>query len=114
MALAQAQPDITFPHISLNANPPQKCKTASDPIAMPLCRSRDVPKFDGKTPAHLPHFFEDIEILGEAAQISEEAQIEVAIRYTDLDQAEVWLTLTATSGGNWDAFVMAVKDLTIA
>ncbi|KIK76911.1 hypothetical protein PAXRUDRAFT_17860 [Paxillus rubicundulus Ve08.2h10] len=84
---------------------------AGDPIAMPLRGSRDAPKFDGRTPAHLPCFFEDIEILGEAAQILEEAQIKAAIRYADLDEAEVWLTLTAASGRNWDAFVAAVKDL---
>ncbi|KIK79246.1 hypothetical protein PAXRUDRAFT_16430 [Paxillus rubicundulus Ve08.2h10] len=111
MAAAQPQPNITFPHISLNANPPQEHKMAGDPIAMPLRGSRDTPKFDGRTPAHLPCFFEDIEILGEAAQISEEAQIKAAIRYADLDEAEVWLTLTAASGRNWDAFVAAVKDL---
>ncbi|KIK78510.1 hypothetical protein PAXRUDRAFT_163847, partial [Paxillus rubicundulus Ve08.2h10] len=110
-APAQPQPDITFPHISSNANPPQKHKMAGNPIAMPLCRSRDVPEFNGKTRAHLPHFFKDIEILGEAAQISEEAQIKVAIRYANLDEVEAWLTLMAASGGNWDAFVAAVKDL---
>ncbi|KIK83810.1 hypothetical protein PAXRUDRAFT_153018 [Paxillus rubicundulus Ve08.2h10] len=78
---------------------------------MPLCRSRDAPKPDVKTLAHLLHFFEDIEILIKAAQISEEAQVKVAIRYADLDKAEVWLTLMATSGGNWDAFMVAIKDL---
>ncbi|KIK75889.1 hypothetical protein PAXRUDRAFT_171368, partial [Paxillus rubicundulus Ve08.2h10] len=110
-APAQPQPNITFPHISLNANPPQERKMASNLIAMPLCGSRDAPKFDGRTPAHLPRFFQDIEILGEAAQISEEAQIKAAIRYADLDEAEVRLTLMAASGRNWDAFVAAVKDL---
>ncbi|KIJ16505.1 hypothetical protein PAXINDRAFT_29123, partial [Paxillus involutus ATCC 200175] len=79
---------------------------------MPLRRSRDAPKFDGRSPAHLPRFFKDIEILAEAAQINDEAaQIKVAIRYTDLDEVEVWQTLTAASGGDWDAFVVAVKDL---
>ncbi|KIK75830.1 hypothetical protein PAXRUDRAFT_171556, partial [Paxillus rubicundulus Ve08.2h10] len=110
-APAQPQPNITFPYISLNANPPQKRKMAGNPIAMPLRGSRDVPKFDGRTPAHLLHFFEDVEILREAAHISEEAQIKAAIRYTDLDEVEVWLTLMAASGRNWDAFVAAVKDL---
>ncbi|KIJ09274.1 hypothetical protein PAXINDRAFT_29068, partial [Paxillus involutus ATCC 200175] len=57
-------------------------------------------------------FFKDIEILAEAAQINDEAaQIKAAIRYADLDEAEVWQTLTAVSGGDWDAFVVAVKDL---
>ncbi|KIJ06724.1 hypothetical protein PAXINDRAFT_20076, partial [Paxillus involutus ATCC 200175] len=52
------------------------------------------------------------QILAEAAQINDEAaQIKVAIRYTDLNEAEVWQTLTAASGGDWDAFVVAVKDL---
>ncbi|KIK75546.1 hypothetical protein PAXRUDRAFT_18903 [Paxillus rubicundulus Ve08.2h10] len=86
---------------------------AGDLIAMPLCGSRDSPKFDGRTLAHLLCFFEDIEILGEAAHISEEAQIKVAIRYTDLDEVEVWLTLMAASSRNWDTFVAAVKDFTI-
>ncbi|KIK77548.1 hypothetical protein PAXRUDRAFT_17428 [Paxillus rubicundulus Ve08.2h10] len=87
---------------------------AGDPIAMLLRGSRDAPKFDGRTLAHLLCFFEDIEILREAAHISEEAQIKVAIRYADLDEVEVWLTLMATSGRNWDAFMVEVKDLTIA
>ncbi|KIK74477.1 hypothetical protein PAXRUDRAFT_19829 [Paxillus rubicundulus Ve08.2h10] len=87
---------------------------ACDPIAMLLCGSRDAPKFDGRTPAHLPRFFKDLYILEEAAHISEEAQIKVAVRYADLDEAEVWLTLMATSGRNWDAFVAAVKDFRCA
>ncbi|KIJ08234.1 hypothetical protein PAXINDRAFT_28163, partial [Paxillus involutus ATCC 200175] len=79
---------------------------------MPLRGSRDAPKFDGRSPAHLLRFFKDIEILAEAAQINDEAaQIKAAIRYADLDKAEVWQTLTAASGGDWDAFVVAVKDL---
>ncbi|KIJ08298.1 hypothetical protein PAXINDRAFT_18563 [Paxillus involutus ATCC 200175] len=81
----QPQPDITFPHISpANANPPQIRNMAANP---------------------------DIEILGEATQIDEAAQIKAAIRYADFDEAEVWQTLTAASGGNWDAFIIAVKDL---
>ncbi|KIJ20734.1 hypothetical protein PAXINDRAFT_6524 [Paxillus involutus ATCC 200175] len=45
------------------------------------------------------------------ADYNEAAQIKAAIRYADLDEAEVWQTLTAASGGDWDAFVVAVKDL---
>ncbi|KIJ15053.1 hypothetical protein PAXINDRAFT_12312, partial [Paxillus involutus ATCC 200175] len=109
----QPQPDITFPHISpSNANPPQRRNMAANPVPMPLRGSRDTPKFDGRSPAHLLRFFEDIEILAEAAQINDEAaQIKAAIRYANLDEAEVWQTLTAASGGDWDAFVVAVKDL---
>ncbi|KIJ09748.1 hypothetical protein PAXINDRAFT_17183 [Paxillus involutus ATCC 200175] len=97
--LTQPQPDITFLHTH---------NMAANPVPMPLRRSRDPPKFDSKSPAHL----KDIEILAEAAQINDEAaQIKAAIRYADLNEAEVWQTLTAASGGDWDAFVIAIKDL---
>ncbi|KIJ12696.1 hypothetical protein PAXINDRAFT_14457 [Paxillus involutus ATCC 200175] len=84
--LTQPQPNITFPHISpSNANPPQTRNMAANP---------------------------DIEILTEAAKINDKAaQIKAAIQYADLDEAEVWQTLTAASGGDWDAFVVAIKDL---
>ncbi|KIJ11547.1 hypothetical protein PAXINDRAFT_15544 [Paxillus involutus ATCC 200175] len=110
----QPQPNITFPHISpLNTNPPQIRNMATNPVPMLLHGSRDMSKFDGKSPVHLPQFFEDIEILGEAAGIDKATQIKATIRYADLNEVEVWQTLTAASGEDWDAFVVAVKDLTI-
>ncbi|KIJ09796.1 hypothetical protein PAXINDRAFT_17130 [Paxillus involutus ATCC 200175] len=83
--LTQPQPDITFLHVHTHA----------------IAQIKRPPKFDSKSPAHL----EDIEILAEAAQIK------AAIRYADLNEAEVWQTLTAASSGDWDAFVIAIKDL---
>jgi hypothetical protein len=84
---------------------------AANQISMPLRGTRDAPKFDGKTPAQLPRFLEDVEILGDAAGITEEAKIKAAIRYADLEEAEVWETLDAASGAVWADFVTAVKDL---
>jgi hypothetical protein len=74
---------------------------------------QNAPKFDGKSSAQLPRYLEDIEFLGTSANLSEEEQIHTAIRYADLNEAEVWQTLLETTAVavNWVNFVAAVKDL---
>jgi hypothetical protein len=61
----------------------------------------------------LSRSLEDIEFLGTSANLSEEEQIRAAIRYADLDEAEVWQTLPETTAvpAGWVNFVAAVKDL---
>ncbi|KAF9221212.1 hypothetical protein BS17DRAFT_711952 [Gyrodon lividus] len=78
---------------------------------MPMCGTHDTPKFSGKIAAHLLQYLEDINILGDSAQIMDEAKIKAAIRYVDLEEAEVWQTLPKSLGTDWDTFVAAVKDL---
>jgi hypothetical protein len=61
----------------------------------------------------LPHYLEDIEFVGISAHLSKEEQIRAAIRYADLDEAEVWQTLPETTAvpTNWVNFMAAIKDL---
>jgi hypothetical protein len=65
----------------------------ANPFQMPLRGTQNAPKFDGKSPAQLPRYLEDIEFLGVSAQLTDEEQIRAAIRYADLEEAEVWQTL---------------------
>ena len=46
---------------------------------MPLHGTQNALKFDGKTPALLPHFLEDVDILGTAAGITDLEKICAAI-----------------------------------
>ena len=80
---------------------------------MPLRGTQNAPKFDGKTPALLPRFLEDVELLGDAAAITAAAKIRAAIWYADLEEAEGWELLdeAVTAPADWDAFVAAIKKL---
>jgi len=80
---------------------------------MPIHGTQNAPKFDGKTPALLPCFLEDVELLGDAAVITVAAKICAAIRYADLEEAEGWELLdeAVAAPADWDAFVAAVKKL---
>jgi hypothetical protein len=85
----------------------------ANPFQMPLRGILDAPRFDGKTAALLPHYLEDIELLGTSAGLADSGKIKAAIRYADLDEAEVWQTLPEASATilDWDCFITAVKDL---
>jgi len=80
---------------------------------MPLHGTQNAPKFDGKTPALLPRFLEDIELLGDAAAITAAAKICVVIQYADLEEAKGWELLdeAVAAPADWDAFVATVKKL---
>ncbi|KAF9224247.1 hypothetical protein BS17DRAFT_704310 [Gyrodon lividus] len=78
---------------------------------MPMHGTCNAPKFSGKIAAHLPQYLRDIDILSNSAQIMDKGKIKAAIRYMDLEEAEVWQTLPESSGANWDAFIAAVEDL---
>ena len=80
---------------------------------MPLCGTQNTPKFDGKTPALLLCFLEDVNIIGMVASISKAEKIRAAIRYADLEEAEGWELLPEVTAvpADWSNFVDAVKKL---
>ena len=80
---------------------------------MPLRGTQNAPKFDGKTPALLPHFLEDVDILSTAAGITDLEKIRAAIRYADLEEAEGWELLDEVTANppDWVNFAQAVKKL---
>ena len=85
-------------------NPPQQ---------MPLQGTKDAPKFNGKVPALLPRFLEDVDLLATAAGINDTKKICYAMLYADLDEAEVWQTVSTASAVilDWDDFADQVKEL---
>ena len=80
---------------------------------MPLCGTQNAPKFDGKTPALLPHFLKDVDILGTAASITDLEKIRAAIRYADLEEMEGWELLDEVTANppDWANFTQAAKKL---
>ena len=86
---------------------------ANNPQQMPLRGIQNAPKFNGKTPAVLPHFLEDVDLLGTAAGINDAEKICYAMQYADLDEAKVWQTVDAAFAMNpvWSDFVDQVKEL---
>ena len=86
---------------------------ANNPQQMPLRGTQNAPKFNGKTLAVLPRFLEDVDLLGTAAGINDAKKICYAMRYVDLDEAEVWQMVDAASTTNpvWNDFVDQVKEL---
>ena len=80
---------------------------------MPLCSTQNALKFDGKTPALLLHFLEDVDILGTVASITDLEKIHATIRYADLKEAEGWELLDEVTANppDWANFAWAVKKL---
>ena len=80
---------------------------------MPLRGTPNAPKFDGKTPSELPCYLEDIELLGNAAVITIEQKIKVALHFAVLDKVEVWQTLPEATAvpADWNTFVTMVKKM---
>ena len=80
---------------------------------MPLRGTQNAPKFDGKTPALLLRFLEDVDILSTAASIMDLEKIHAAIRYADLEEAEGWELLDEVTANppDWANFAQAVKKL---
>ena len=83
------------------------------PVQMPLHRTPNAPKFDGKIPSELLCYLEDIKLLGNTAIITIEQKIKAACRYAILDEAEVWQMLPEATAvpADWDTFVAAVKKM---
>ena len=93
--------------------PVQNHLMANPAPQMPLCGTQNAPKFDGKTPALLPRFLEDVDILGTAASITDLEKIRATIRYADLEEAEGWELLDEVAANplDWANFARAVKKL---
>ena len=62
-------------------------------IPMLLRGTPNAPKFDGKMLSQLPRYLEDIDLLGDQAGLDQEKKIKAALRYADLEEAELWETL---------------------
>ena len=80
---------------------------------MLLCGTQNALKFDGKTPALLPHFLKDINILSTVAGIIDLEKIRATIRYADLKEVEGWELLdeVTVNPPDWANFAWAVKKL---
>ena len=80
---------------------------------MLLCGTQNALKFDGKTPALLPCFLKDVDILGTVVGVTDLEKICAAIRYADLEEAEGWELLdeVAANPPDWANFTRAVKKL---
>ena len=93
--------------------PVQNHLMANPAPQMPLRGTQNALKFDGKTPALLPRFLEDVDILGTAASITDLEKICAAIRYADLEEAEGWELLdeVAANPPDWANFAQGVKKL---
>ena len=109
--------NIIFPPPAQPTNtrnlPVQNCPMANPAPQMPLCGTQNAPKFDGKTPALLPHFLKDVDILGTAASITDLEKIRAAIRYADLEEMEGWELLDEVTANppDWANFTQAAKKL---
>ena len=93
--------------------PVQNHPMANPAPQMPLHSTQSAPKFDGKTPALLPRFLEDVDILSTAASITDLEKICAAIRYADLEEAEDWELLDEVTAHppDWANSARAVKKL---
>ena len=80
-------------------------------VQMPLHRTPNVLKFNGKIPSELLCYLEDIELLGNVAIFTIEQKIKVTLRYAVLDEAKVWQMLQKATvvPANWDTFITAVN-----
>ena len=80
---------------------------------MPFCSTQNAQKFDGKTPALLPRFLEDVDILGTLVGFTDLEKIHAAIRYADLKEVEGWELLDEVTANppDWANFAQAVKKL---
>jgi len=56
-------------------------------------------------------FFEDVEQLVDYAALDHEQCIKCAIRYTPIDEAEVWVLEPEAKGKDWDKFIAVIKAM---
>ncbi|KAG6325952.1 hypothetical protein ID866_13137 [Astraeus odoratus] len=77
---------------------------------MPLRGSSKASKFDGIA-IDLVQFLEDIEMLCEDVEIdTPDDKIKWACHYASHDEAELWVTLPAQQGNDWNAFYPGAED----
>jgi hypothetical protein len=83
-------------------------------VTMPARRDRNAPKFDKTQPRQLRPYFSELESLFADAQVaSEKEKKELALRYLDLDTADVWETLDEYDAvtKSYEEFKNAVLEL---
>ncbi|KAG2065981.1 hypothetical protein BDR04DRAFT_1031352 [Suillus decipiens] len=79
-------------------------------LTMPLQGMDTVPKFDG-TPARLIPFLEAIDAIANHAMLTDKQQIQAALRYMPIEEAETWEMLDEATLPDWKKFVAVVKLL---
>jgi len=67
--------------------------------SMPFRGSREAPVIDG-SPKTLVRFFDEVERLAQARQLSSEDTIQFAIRYSGDDDYELWNLLESSKGND--------------
>ncbi|KAF9033596.1 hypothetical protein BJ165DRAFT_1377558, partial [Panaeolus papilionaceus] len=81
---------------------------------MPARGARSAPIFNSSKPSELKRYFIDLEYLFKEAKVTNhEEKIGLALRYVDIDVADLWATLpeSSASPANYDAFKRAVQEL---
>ncbi|KAI0258010.1 hypothetical protein BC834DRAFT_837080 [Gloeopeniophorella convolvens] len=81
---------------------------------LPVCGERTAPTFDDKKPRELARYFEDLEYLFTKFQVIDPAEMKkAAIRYLDIDTADLWKTAPeyGDAGKTYDQFKVAIHGL---
>ena len=74
------------------ANPPPPVHTVINPKSMPARGHSTAPTFDGDA-LNLIHFFNEVDVLGTKAGLTDEAKIRQSLRYARREEYELWTTL---------------------
>lgn len=93
---SNTKPSSTMP----TTNPPTPTVTAK---TMPSKNHSSAPKFDGKA-SNLSLFLDEVETLAATCSLTPKQTIEWAIRYSPTESYELWSSLDAAKGNDWDAF----------
>lgn len=82
------------------------------PVPLPPRHSDKAPKFDSTRPATLIEFFEDFEILADAAQLNDEQKIRGARRYVTGLDGDLWEAQESFDSApyNWETFKKEVIE----
>lgn len=79
-----------------------------DLTKLPQRHSDKAPRFDPNHPTTLLEYFEDYEIIADAAQLTPDLKIKHSRRYLDRSDADLWESLTAAGQQDWDIYKTAV------
>jgi len=90
------------------ANPPPPAHAIIK--SMPARGHSTAPTFDGDA-LNLIHFFNEVDVLGTEAGLTDEAKIRQSLRYARREEFELWTTLREATGVNFTAFRAAVTKL---
>ena len=79
---------------------------------MPAARHHTAPKFSAEQPRELKRYFEELENLMSQAGITADAEKKKqAVRYLDVDAADMWKSLPTYATGDYQTWVRAVTAL---